>query len=85
MQVLSVAKIKNSDTYCLKVPFAHAFSVNNGILVHNCLRYTLIASGFGFKDHNPPKEPDPITQRRGHSIEEDFYEDLAEMEIDSDY
>lgn len=38
-RVLTVREIADAPSYCLSVPEPHAFCVNGGLVVHNCLRY----------------------------------------------
>jgi len=48
-RVIRIDTTTNADTFCLSVPSPHAFAVNDGLLVHNCIRY-FIAS-------RPPAPP----------------------------
>ncbi len=44
--VIRAVSVKSSDpcpTYCMTVPENHAFAVENGTVVHNCMRYLLMS------------------------------------------
>jgi phage terminase large subunit-like protein len=39
LKCVAIEDAGKSDVYCLEVPGAHAFAVENGAIVHNCSRY----------------------------------------------
>jgi hypothetical protein len=61
--------IGKQPTYCMAVPGRNAFSVNNGIIVHNCLRYLLVSSHY---ELNEDVEPKPDEPRRYVTLEQDI-------------
>ena len=59
---LSVTEAPTSDTYCLEVEGFHAFAVENGVIVHNCIRYLCMA------DANIWKYPESEVGNRGQKV-----------------
>lgn len=61
---VSVTPAGRSDVYCLEVPSTHAFAVEGGVVVHNCmdgLRY-LIRSGLARARVQTPERTAPVEE-----------------------
>ena len=52
------------------------------VLVHNCSRYGNAAAGCDLTPVPEPLKPDPDTQRRGYSMDEDLLADSDEIELE---
>ena len=76
-----------SDTYCMEVKNTHCFSVNEGIIVHNCSIYGLKAMNFKFIEGVPAVGQvtlgvDPRNEKPVHIRQDVNGEDWADNIVD---
>ncbi|UOF77462.1 large terminase protein [Caudoviricetes sp.] len=76
LKCTKIETAENCDVYCMNVPVTHAFSLGNGLIVHNCMdamRY-LLFSGLDYATINPEAYRNPMSGKieRPRHIHSDF-------------
>lgn len=75
--VKGIEELGTTNTYCLQVKDTQAFSVNGGIIVHNCARYLLHRLGYYLTEEDR-KSPMPLHPRERQRLQKSPDQELAE-------